>query len=208
MNKSRLEAFSDGVFAIVITLLILDIHVPAQSSLTIQALRPLLPHIASFVLSFIIVGVYWVAHHHMLHFVRQVDRKLLWLNLLLLLCVVFIPFPASLLGTGFANPLVVQLYGGTLIATNLAGLFFWLYATSHRALVVSHLNRDFVRWVIKIHSSPMVVYALALGIAGWSTTISLVLFAAVPLFFILPNPFLERRMGAMTQADRAVGDET
>ena len=72
------------------------------------------------------MGVYWVAHHHMLHFVRQVDRTLLWLNLLLLLSVVFIPFPASLLGTGFANALIVRLYGVTLITTNAAGLFFWL----------------------------------------------------------------------------------
>jgi uncharacterized membrane protein len=201
MNKSRLEAFSDGVFAIVITLLILDIHAPPTSSLSIHDLRQLLPHVATFVLSFIIVGVYWVAHHHMLHFVRQVDRTLLWLNLFLLLCVVFIPFPASLLGTGFANALVVRLYGLTLIATNAAGLFFWLYATSHRELMVAHLNHDFARQVTKIQSSPMLVYAVAVGIAGWSTAISLVLFAAVPLFFILPNPLLKRRIGAMTQAD-------
>jgi len=201
MNKSRLEAFSDGVFAIVITLLILDIHAPSTSSLSVHDLRPLLPHVVTFVLSFVIVGVYWVAHHHMLHFIRQVDRNLLWLNLLLLLCVVFIPFPASLLGRGFANPLVVRLYGCTLIAKNAAGLFFWLYATSHRELVVAHLNREFVLWVTKIHSSPMLVYAAAVGIAGWSTAISLVLFAAVPVFFIFPNRLLKRRIGAMTQAD-------
>ena len=137
----------------------------------------------------------------MLHFVRHVDRTLLWLNLLLLLCVVFIPFPASLLGTGFANALVVRLYGVTLITTNAAGLFFWLYASSHRKLVVAHLNRDFARWVTTIHSSPMLVYAVAVGIAGWSTAISLVLFAAVPLFFIFPSPFLKRRIGPMTQSD-------
>jgi len=201
MNKSRLEAFSDGVFAIVITLLILDIHAPSTASLSVHDLHPLLPHIATFVLSFIIVGVYWVAHHHMLHFIRQVDRNLLWLNLLLLLCVVFIPFPASLLGTGFANALVVRLYGCTLIATNAAGLFFWLYAISHRELAVAHLSRDFALWVSKIHSSPILVYAVAVAIAGWSTAVSLILFAAVPLFFILPNPFLKRRIGAMTQAD-------
>jgi uncharacterized membrane protein len=201
MNKSRLEAFSDGVFAIVITLLILDIHAPSTSNVSLQDLRPLLPRIAVFVLSFIIVGVYWVAHHHMLHFVRQVDRTLLWLNLLLLLCVVFIPFPASLLGTGFANVLVVRLYGLTLIATNAAGLFFWLYAISRRELAVAHLDHDFARWVTKIHSSPMLVYAVAIGIAGWSTAMSLVLFATVPLFFILPNPLLKRRIAAMTQSD-------
>jgi uncharacterized membrane protein len=199
MNKGRLEAFSDGVFAIVITLLVLDIHVPTTTNISIQTLRPLLPHIASFILSFIIVGVYWVAHHHMLHFIKQVDRKLLWLNLLLLLCVVFIPFPTSLLATGYGNPLVVRLYGTTLIATNAAGLFFWLYATSHRQLAVPHLTPVFARWVAKLHSSPMLLYALAIAMAGWKTSVSLLLFAAVPLFFILPNPFLERRIAAMSR---------
>src|SRR5262245_64949041 len=99
MNKTRLEAFSDGVFAIVITLLIRNVHVPDGYTLTLQSLRPLLPPLGTFVLSFIIVGVYWIAHHHMLHFVVEVNRRMLWLNLLLLLCVVFIPFPTSLLGT-------------------------------------------------------------------------------------------------------------
>ena len=108
MNKTRLEAFSDGVFAIVITLLILNVHVPDGRTLTLQSLRPLVPPLATFVLSFIIVGVYWVAHHHMLHFVTHVNRRLLWLNLLLLLSVVFIPFPASLLGTGFNNPVATK----------------------------------------------------------------------------------------------------
>jgi hypothetical protein len=97
-------------------LLILDVHAPATASITVETLRPLLPQVATFMLSFVIVGVYWVAHHHMLHFIRQVDRQLLWLNLLLLLCVVFIPFPTSLLGKGSTNPLVVRLYGCTLIA--------------------------------------------------------------------------------------------
>ncbi len=120
--------------------------------------------IAIFVLSFIIVGVYWIAHHPMLHFVKQADRSLLWLNLLLLLCVVFIPGPTSLLGTGFNNPLAVRLYGMTLIATNVAGLFFWLYASSHRDLIVSQLTPEFARRVMKVHASPILVYAVAIVI--------------------------------------------
>jgi uncharacterized membrane protein len=200
MNKTRLEAFSDGVFAIVITLLILNVHVPDGRTLTYQSLRPLVPPLATFVLSFIIVGVYWVAHHHMLHFVTQVNRRLLWLNLLLLLSVVFIPFPASLLGTGLNNPLAVRLYGLSLIATNLSGLFFWLYSSSHAELMVPSLTKSFARTVVVIHSSPMLGYGLAVVLAGWSTKASLILYAAVPLFFILPNPFLERRIGAATKS--------
>src|SRR5215472_16675277 len=155
MSKTRLEAFSDGVFAIVITLLILNVHVPDGRTLTVQSLRPLVPPLATFVLSFIIVGVYWVAHHHMLHFVTRVNRRLLWLNLLVLLSVVFIPFPTSLLGTGFNNPLAVRLYGLSVIATNLSGLFFWLYATAHPELIAANVSRQFVRTVNIIHSSPM-----------------------------------------------------
>ncbi len=199
MSKTRLEAFSDGVFAIVITLLILNVHVPDGRTLTVQSLRPLLPPLATFVLSFIIVGVYWVAHHHMLHFVVQVNRRLLWLNLLVLLSVVFIPFPASLLGTGLSNSLAVRLYGLSLIATNFSGLLFWLYASAHPELMVSNLSREFARTVVVIHSSPMLGYGLAVVLAGRSTTASLILYAAVPLFFILPNPLLERRIGSATR---------
>src|SRR5262247_1847338 len=195
MNKTRMEAFSDGVFAIVITLLVLNIHVPDGRSFSLQNLRPLVPPIGTFVLSFIMVGVYWVAHHHMLYFIKQVNRRLLWLNLLVLLCVVFIPFPASLLGTGFNNSLAVRLYGLSLIATNISGLLFWLYAISQSELMVSSVTKEFARAVIRIHSFPMLVYGLAVVLAGWSTKASLVLYAAVPLFFILPNPLLERRIG-------------
>jgi len=198
MSKTRLEAFSDGVFAIVITLLILNVHVPDGRALTLQSLRPLLPPLATFVLSFIIVGVYWIAHHHMLHFVIEVNRRMLWLNLLVLLCVVFIPFPTSLLGTGFNNPLVVRLYGLNLIATNAAGLFFWLYASAHEELIAPVVTKEFARTVVKIHSSPMIAYGLAVIVAGLSTKASLVLYAAVPLFFILPNPLLERTIGTAT----------
>src|SRR5215510_8654149 len=180
MNKTRLEAFSDGVFAIVITLLILNVRVPDGRSFTLESFRPLIPPLATFVLSFIMVGVYWIAHHHMLHFITQVNRRLLWLNLLVLLCVVFIPFPTSLLGTGFYNPLAVRLYGVSLIATNASGRFFWLYAISHPELVVSSVTKEFARTVVKIHSLPMLPYGLAIVLAGWSTKASLVLYAATP----------------------------
>jgi uncharacterized membrane protein len=206
MNKTRMEAFSDGVFAIVITLLVLNIHVPDGRSFTLQNLRPLVPPIGTFVLSFIMVGVYWVAHHHMLYFIKQVNRRLLWLNLLVLLCVVFIPFPASLLGTGFSNSLVVRLYGLTLIATNAAGLCFWLYAIAHPDLLVPQVTKEFARLVVKVHSAPMFGYALAVVLAGWSPTVSLIIFAGVPLFFILPNPLLERRIGTATRVEAQVSE--
>ena len=199
MSKTRLEAFSDGVFAIVITLLILNVHVPDGRTLTLEALRPIVPPLATFVLSFIIVGVYWISHHHTLHFVKEVNRRLLWLNLLVLLCVVFIPFPTSLLATGFDNPLAVRLYGLSLIATNASGLLFWWYASSKGNLMIAAITKAFGRAVLIIQTSPMLVYSLAVVLAGWSTRASLILYAAVPLFFILPNPLLERWIGTVAR---------
>src|SRR4051812_17865526 len=99
MNKNRVEAFSDGVFAIVITLLILDIRLPEVDAAHLPgALRDALPHIVAYVMSFVIIGVYWISHHHALQRLVRVDGVLLWLNMLLLLFVSFLPFPTSMLG--------------------------------------------------------------------------------------------------------------
>lgn len=194
MNKNRLEAFSDGVFAVAITLLILDVRPTPGNTTTLEALRNALPQMLSFLLSFVIVGVYWVAHHSMLHFVRAVDRRLLWLNLLLLLVIVFIPYPASLLGQHPGDPLAVMIYGVNLVLVNGFGTVLWLYATSKEAFVVPEFPRQFRRFTAMIHAAPIVVYGIAIAIAPWNVWVSLVLYALVPSFFILPNPWLEKRL--------------
>lgn len=98
LNTHRIEAFSDGVFAVAITLLVLNLQVPqlaasAVSRELVAKLIELWPKLLIYVLSFVIVGIYWVAHHNSFHYIERSDRTLLWLNLLLLLCIVFIPFP-------------------------------------------------------------------------------------------------------------------
>ncbi len=193
MTKNRLEAFSDGVFAIVITLLILDVRLPAGQPLTVETLRGMAPQIFAFVLSFIIVGVYWVSHHNMLHFVRQVDRQLLWLNLVLLLLIVFIPFPAALLGQHLSE-LAITLYGGNLMLVNAAGTAMWLYAMSRPHLAKDGIAPTLPGFVARLHSAPILVYGAAIALAHWSVPLSLILFAAVPAFFILPNPFVDGRL--------------
>ena len=194
MTKNRLEAFSDGVFAIVITLLILDVRLPADKPLTLETLRAVVPHVLAFVLSFVIVGVYWVSHHNMLHFIKQVDRQLLWLNLVLLLIVVFIPFPAALLGQHPDSALAVALYGGNLMLVNAAGTVMWLYAMSQPHLAADGIAPALPRFVAGLHSTPILVYAAATAVAYWYVPLSLMLFAAVPAFFILPNPLVDRRL--------------
>jgi uncharacterized membrane protein len=194
MTKNRLEAFSDGVFAIVITLLILDVRFPADKPLTLETLWGVAPHLWAFVLSFVIVGVYWVSHHNMLHFIRAVDRQLLWLNLTLLLLVVFIPFPAALLGQHADSELAVALYGINLMLVNAAGAAMWLYATLRPHLAVEGMTPALSRFIAKLHSSPILVYGAAIVLAHWYVPLGLILFAAVPAFFILPNPFVDRRL--------------
>lgn len=199
MNKTRLEAFSDGVFAIVITLLVLEVR-PSGGGGGLDMFLHALPHMLTFALSFVLVGVYWVAHHNMLHFVREADRGLLWLNLFLLLAVAFIPFPAALLGAAHADPASVRVYCGSLALVNLTGGLLWRHALVRGLLLVSHDQGEFGRFVLRLHLAPILVYAIAAVVCAFSTVASLVLVALVPAFFILPNPLVERRVRAAVQA--------
>ena len=152
MPKHRLESFSDGVFAIVITLLILNIHLDRDHELTLQTLASLGPEMLAFALTFVIVGVYWVSHHSMMHMIKAVDRRLLWLNLLLLLAVVFIPFPAYLLGRHLWNPLAAAIYGSNLMTVNALGTLLWFYASSRPGLIAEGVSPRAIRFIARLHS--------------------------------------------------------
>ena len=146
MQKSRLEAFSDGVFAIVITLLVLDIRFPeVEYSLFAETLVSILPRILAYVMSFIIIGLYWVTHHNSMHAMKKTDRGFLWLNILLLLCVSFIPFPTSLLGRYpfQAGPIII--YGITLIVCNVVGVIMVFYVYYHPHLAVTEFSKQYMR---------------------------------------------------------------
>lgn len=135
MEKARLEAFSDGVFAIVITLLILEIRLPEVDYAHLpQALREVLPRIMAYVMSFFIIGLYWVSHHNSMHPLKKVDRVFLWLNMVLLLFVSFLPFPTALLGRYPFKALPIVLYGICLIACNGMGFLMMLYVRAHPEL--------------------------------------------------------------------------
>ena len=146
MEKSRLEAFSDGVFAIVITLLILDIRFPDVAYSQFKTtLVSLLPRILAYVMSFIIIGLYWVVHHTSMHAIRKTDRVFLWLNILLLLFVSFIPFPTSLLGRYPFQAWPIIIYGFTLIASNVVGYIMLVYVWYHPHLAIPDFNIKYIR---------------------------------------------------------------
>ncbi len=192
MEKSRLEAFSDGVFAIVITLLILDIRFPdvaySQFGTTMHSL---LPRILAYVMSFIIIGVYWVTHHASMHAMRKTDRNFLWLNILLLLCVSFIPFPTSLLGRFPFQAGPIIFYGLTLIACNAVGYLMLVYVWFHPHLAVPEFGRKYIQRHTPVYIVVNVSYLCAILLAHPFPLISYVIYIAVVVFLIVFLPKMD-----------------
>ena len=140
MRTARLEAFSDGVFAIAITLLVLEVPVPeAESGRLAEALLHQWPSYASYVVSFLIIGIIWVNHRAMFEQIRRIDRMVLFLNLLLLLCVAFVPFPTGLLAdyihAGHDQGVAALVYSGTMTAMGFAFSSIWIYARAGKRLL-------------------------------------------------------------------------
>src|SRR4029453_4336452 len=133
MQKNRLEAFSDGVLAIIITIMVLELKVPHGTDLA--ALGPLFPVFLSYVLSFIYIGIYWSNHHHLLHAVRHVNGRILWANLHLLFWLSLIPFVTGWMGENHFAPLPTAFYGGVLL---LAAVAYTILQT----LIVAHQGEN------------------------------------------------------------------
>ncbi|MBC7807979.1 MAG: DUF1211 domain-containing protein [Akkermansiaceae bacterium] len=191
MTTERVNAFSDGVFAIAITLLVLDIKSPSAWRVTsdadlTQAIGALWPNFAAYIQSFLVIGVYWVAHHSLLRFVRRVDRAFLWLNNLFLLCVAFIPFPASLLGsfTGYRTSSLV--YGTTLVVTGMALYIAWRYASRGNRLLAPDVPAQHRRSITKRILIAPLLYIVAMLVSFVQPMLCIVLYALVPLGYILP----------------------
>ena len=145
MAFERLIFFSDAVFAIAITLMALDLRppempldqVPAQLASRLIAMTP---RFISYVLTFLIVGSYWIAHHRDFQYIKRYDRRLIWINLLLLMCVAFLPFPTALLGNYPAQQITVTFYALSLAAVGLVKAGLWWYASHHYRLVSRSLD--------------------------------------------------------------------
>lgn len=192
MKTSRIEALSDGVFAIAMTLLILGIRVPdlptpVTGAVLWRALVALAPHLAGYVVSFVILGTLWIGQHNQFHLIQWVDRWSLWLNIFFLACIAFLPFATSLLAEYNDQPLASLVFAGTLL---LAGVFLyanWAYATHGRRLVSPDLSDFVIRAAKRRIAAGLVVYAAAGALALVSTRAALGLFAVMPIAYILPG---------------------
>ncbi|PIT92226.1 MAG: DUF1211 domain-containing protein [Candidatus Harrisonbacteria bacterium CG10_big_fil_rev_8_21_14_0_10_42_17] len=191
---NRIEAFSDGVFAIAITLLILEIAIPELTQFELQdgelfmSLVALWPKFLSFIISFGIISIFWVGHAIMFHFIVRSDRMLLWLNSLLLLGVAFIPFPAALIGEYAPEKISVILYGATLCFTGIVFAFIWLHASRNYHLINPKMPDDIVHLAKKTVWLAPLVYAIAVFFAFFAPLVSIALYIFLPLVYIIPSP--------------------
>ncbi len=189
MGKNRMEAFSDGVLAIIITLMVLEMKVPLGSDFS--ALRPLLPVFFSYVLSFVYIGIYWNNHHHMLHVTQHVSGSILWANLHLLFWLSLFPFVTGWMGENHFAPEPTVLYGCVLFMAAVA--YFILQQTiiarhGRQSLLATAVGRD-----LKGRISP-ILYALAIGMAFVSTWFSQALYVLVAAVWLIPDRRIERAL--------------
>ena len=194
MGKGRLEAFSDGVLAIIITIMVLELRAPHDTELA--ALGPLLPVLLSYVLSFVNLGIYWNNHHHMLHCAHRVTGAILWANLHLLFWLSLVPFVTAWMGE---NPLAstpTALYGLVFL---MAGVAYWilqrqiLRVEGPQSILAAAVGRD-----IKGNLSPL-LYALAIGAAFVHPGIADSVYLLVALMWLIPDRRIER---ALAHAER------
>ena len=197
MENNRLEAFSDGVIAIIITIMVLELKVPHGSDWA--ALKPLLPVFLSYVLSFIYVGIYWNNHHHLLKTCREVSGGIMWANLHLLFWLSLFPFVTGWMGENHFSPLPTALYGAVLL---LAALAYYLLQNRIIAgqgpasgLVVA-IGND---WKGKL--SP-VLYAFAIGMSFFRWWIACGVYLFVALLWLVPDRRIERSLAGSGPADR------
>lgn len=194
MIKGRLEAFSDGVLAIIITIMVLELKAP--HGVDLSALRPLLPVFLSYVLSFVYVGIYWNNHHHMLHAARHVTGVTLWANLHLLFWLSLIPFVTAWMGENRFAPAPVAVYGVVLLMCGAS------WRLLQRTLVASHgpdsilahaFNHD-----VKGNLS-LLLYLIAIPAAFWNEWIAGLLYVVVALMWLVPDVRIERELKRESQ---------
>jgi uncharacterized membrane protein len=193
MSKGRLEAFSDGVLAIIITIMVLDLKAPRQAELA--ALTPIIPAFLSYVLSFVFVGIYWNNHHHLLQAARHVNGPILWANLHLLFWLSLTPFVTSWMGETAFGAWPVAAYGAVLL---MAGFAYYILA---RVLIAHHgrdsalavaMGRDFKGTL------SLLIYAVAISVALAEPYVACVLYTLVALMWLVPD----RRIESALQKER------
>lgn len=187
MKTSRLEAFSDGVLAIIITIMVLEFKAPEEP--TLEALKSILPLVLSYIVSFIYIGIYWNNHHHLFQITKKVNGKILWANLHLLFWLSLIPFTTSWIGEHHNATLPLVIYGVVLFMSGIA------YIILNKAIIKNHDNEFILK---KIASSnqlksnvSLLIYALGIGFSFVNPWLAKACYVFVALFWFIPNKKIE-----------------
>jgi uncharacterized membrane protein len=189
MNKNRMEAFSDGVIAVIITIMVLEIKSPHGTAL--NDLRPLLPVFFSYVMSFVYVGIYWNNHHHLLHATQHVTGGVLWANLHLLFWLSLTPFATDWMGENHFAPWTVALYGTVLLLAAIA------YTILTKTLIAHHGKNSTLAESIgsdRKGKFSLVVYVVAVLLSFQLPRIACALYAMVAIVWLIPDPRIERKL--------------
>jgi uncharacterized membrane protein len=189
MGKGRIEAFSDGVLAIIITIMVLEMKTPPDA--TLGALRPLLPVFSSYVLSFLAVGIYWSNHHHMLYVTRRINGGVMWANLHLLFWLSLVPFVTRWMGDSHFAPVPTMLYGVILL---LAGFAYWLLehailkAEGEGSTLAAAVGSD------RKTTVSLLIFGVAIPLALLRPWIAGILYACAVLLWLVPDRRIEREV--------------
>ncbi len=187
ITKGRLEAFSDAVIAIIITIMVLELKVPHNAS--VEALVPLIPIFISYVLSFIYIGIYWNNHHHMLHAAKSVNGKILWANMHLLFWLSMIPFVTGWMGENHFEMWPVVFYGIVLLMNSISYYILAQTLVKHHgkeSLIATAVGHD---WKGKLSTA---LYALGIGLSFVNPWIGFALYTVVAIIWLIPDTRIER----------------
>jgi len=198
MRTGRLEAFSDGVIAILITIMVLELKVPLSAP-KFGDLEPLLPIFLSYVMSFVYLGIYWNNHHHLFQVVDRVNGRILWANLHLLFWLSLIPFATGWMGENSFAPATVALYGVNLLLSGLAYSLLQiaiLRAPGGNRVLADAIGRDFKG------KTSLILYSAAVALSFLSRTAACAVYVFVALIWLIPDPRIERALATQVQDDR------
>ena len=194
----RIEAFADAVFAIAITLLVIEIRLPPHEEvLRIGGVGPALlqlwPSYVGYAISFIVIGIMWANHHNLMKLVDRVDHGFITLTLLLLLCVAFLPFPTAVMADHLADPdtheqaVAVAFYCGCFTVTALFYFLMWWHAARNRRLIASHVSDDAVRAITRAYVPGSLLYLTATILAFVNVGLSLAIVVGLAALYMLPT---------------------
>jgi uncharacterized membrane protein len=198
VTTARLETFADGVFAIAATLLIIDVSADAPGGGLGHALTHAWPSFAAYAVSFVTIGIMWVNHHTCFDQIGRADRTLLFLNVGLLACIAFVPYPTRLVAEHLHDDglrAAALTYGLTLVATSVFFASYWLYAATGRRLLAVEADDRVVRGITRSFRPGVAAYGGATLVALWSPTAAVILFAAIAGFYILESSIFAGELG-------------